>query len=329
MGTGATRTSIYADVTAKKTALNKYPLMSETKGRINMTEYGAKSYNLLPGTNIGSLDISENLLKDMKSVADGTLDSDEALSKVAKWVTEDRDIMAVNAEKAGMQGVVPKVDGVWNGKEISIKPSWGGYEFSEKELEKLFAGEHITIKVKNKDGKTYDVVGHLAEQTYKGATYVGFEWDKEYQKASDPSRAHGMFEGKRVNFNRTFSGHRFTDEEVEKLLAGEEISFDVTWRNGNTGVATGKLGTGDYGFGFQLDTSGWGKKGGFKNDAGIPFMFSGHKFTDKELKDLEAGKTISLTGLTKKSGGTWSARVRFGEKSDGTMGIIPHFDKDF
>ena len=52
----------------------------------------------------------------------------------------------------------------------------------------------------------------------------------------------GLWNGKQVTFKRVWSGRRFTDEECEKLCAGEEIEIDgVKAKSGNTYTAVGKL----------------------------------------------------------------------------------------
>lgn len=38
----------------------------------------------------------------------------------------------------------------------------------------------------------------------------------------------GEFNGKDVHFNRSWGGHRFSDEECEALCNGDEIEFDFT-----------------------------------------------------------------------------------------------------
>lgn len=93
VGTGATRTSIYADVTNENT---KYPLLVETKGKLSMSPYGEISYVLLRDTNIGSVKITEQLMSDMREVAEGTKQSDEVLHEVQDLVRQDREIMLRN-----------------------------------------------------------------------------------------------------------------------------------------------------------------------------------------------------------------------------------------
>ena len=94
VGTGATRTSIYADVTNENT---KCPLLLETKGKLSMTQYGKVSYILLQGTHIGSVAITEQLMNDMRLVAAGQESADEVLSRVKQLVVEDIGIMRRNS----------------------------------------------------------------------------------------------------------------------------------------------------------------------------------------------------------------------------------------
>ena len=47
--------------------------------------------------------------------------------------------------------------------------------------------------------------------------------------------------GEEVSFAREWGSHRFTDEEIEKLLAGEMISFEMTSKKGNLVTIEGSL----------------------------------------------------------------------------------------
>lgn len=57
----------------------------------------------------------------------------------------------------------------------------------------------------------------------------------------DVERFTMMLDGEEVKPKRMWSDHRFTDEEVEKLSRGEEISFDMMSKAGKPYVATGKV----------------------------------------------------------------------------------------
>mgnify|MGYP000865258751 CR=1 FL=1 len=110
--------------------------------------------------------------------------------------------------------------------------------------------------------------------------------------------------------NANWEGHRFSDEEVEKLLAGEKISFPAVSKAGNDYTAQGYLGRGEYNgnpyWGFQLDFS------------GVPESFLGHKFTAQEKADIESGKRVRVEGLVGKKGTPFDAWVSYGEKDGET-----------
>lgn len=85
VGTGATRASIYGDVTDPKA---KYPLLIDKKGKIYMTNYGEMSYVLLKDTHIGDVTLTENLQKQMKEVANGA-DYNVYLQEIASLLVDD------------------------------------------------------------------------------------------------------------------------------------------------------------------------------------------------------------------------------------------------
>lgn len=69
-------------------------------------------------------------------------------------------------------------------------------------------------------------------------------------------KVEATFNGENIKFNRDWAGHRFTDEEVEALLAGKEITFTANKKSGGTFEAKGSLGKGEFNghefWGFQL-----------------------------------------------------------------------------
>lgn len=221
VGTGATRTSTYADVTSEKT---KYPLMIDKRGAITMSQFGDMGYRLLPGTHIGTLEITTHVFNDMAAIAKGEKDPDECLAEIAGFVRDDMEIMKSNGEKMrqelGIQskaGSAERFTGVWNGKEVSPKRSWSNHRFTDEECEALLRGEEITIDcVSAKSGKPFKCKGRLAELTYNGKKYVGFDktefvndGPRTYEKKSEPDG---------------WCRHTFTDKEKKDLLAGKTVS---------------------------------------------------------------------------------------------------------
>lgn len=177
VGTGATRTSTYADVTDANT---RYPLLTDTKGKIGMTQYGQMSYMLLKGTHIGNITVTEELYSDMRSVEAGTADAMSLLHKMQQLVIDDMATMKNNSapmKKAlNVQPVVQKEKcvGIWNGKQISFTRIYGGHRFTDEECEALLKGNTISITIKSKKGTPIEIEGSLENQTYKGRKFIGF-----------------------------------------------------------------------------------------------------------------------------------------------------------
>lgn len=254
VGTGATRTSTFAEVSSSKA---RYPLMDETKGRISLTETGEISYRLLPGTHIGDLAITERVFSDMKAVAKGEKQADDVLAEVARLVTDDIAVMTANAQ--------------------TMRKDLGMGDYVEKE-------------------------------------YFEGTWDKT---------------GAHVRFNRTWSGHRFTDQECMDLLAGKDIEITATSkRTGGDFTVIGSFG--EYEFegrkciGFIPDFT---KPTSAAKRGVAPKMMLGVKLTDEQREKIEAGEKVLVKGMkSKKSGKNFDAYLFLEDKPDGTRGIAFSFD---
>lgn len=212
VGTGATRTGTYADVTSEK---SKYPLLIDQKGKISMANCGEISYKLLPNTHIGSLTLTEEMQRDMRDIALGKVDANTCLSKIQSYVSEDLVIMMQNGKKIqkGTSNMVEKekYEGMWNGKLVRFNRVWNSYRFTDEECEALLNGQEISIYgLKSKNGNTYGVKGKLSDLEYNGHAYVGF--DKT-----------GFAGTKSGTVPDAWCGHVFTSEEKSKLLGGESI----------------------------------------------------------------------------------------------------------
>ena len=254
VGTGATRTSTFAEVSSSKA---RYPLMDETKGRISLTETGEISYRLLPGTHIGDLAITERVFSDMKAVAKGEKQADDVLAEVARLVTDDIVVMTANAQ--------------------TMRKDLGMGDYVEKE-------------------------------------YFEGTWDKT---------------GAHVRFNRTWSGHRFTDQECMDLLAGKDIEITATSkRTGDDFTVIGSFG--EYEFegrkciGFIPDFT---KPTSAAKRGVAPKSMLGVKLTDEQREKIEAGEKVKVSGMkSKKSGKNFDAYLFLEDKPDGTRGIAFSFD---
>jgi DNA topoisomerase-3 len=124
--------------------------------------------------------------------------------------------------------------------------------------------------------------------------------------SSSVERFTGTWNGENVSVKKVYAGHEFTDEEIEQLLNGEEIVIECKGDKGPY-KCKGKLDHCEYngkqyiGFnrtGFVNDNSSssadrftgtWNGE-----EVNVKRVYAGHTFTDDEIKDLLAGKEITI-----------------------------------
>ncbi len=256
VGTGATRASTIPDVSG-----GKWALLNEKRGSLSLTQTGEISAVFLEGSHIASPTVTEKLFKAMEQVGDMKLEPDKVLITSRDVVVHDKKVFIENQKK--LQSIVGKPKGSLKGMEqkekftgtyeptgenLSFNREFSTHRFNDSEVQKLMAGESVRIPLTSKKGHDYTVEGKLAEGTYKGHKFWGFtpDWDtSEFENQyPDKEKVSDVFEptGEKVSFNREWSGHTFTDEEVKRLLAGDIISFEATSaRKGTTFMAKGKL----------------------------------------------------------------------------------------
>ncbi|MFD9604711.1 DNA topoisomerase [Streptomyces sp. NPDC059970] len=304
VGTGATRTSTYSEVTSDKA---KYPLLSEKGRKLTLAQAGEMSWRLLPGTRIGDLGLTEKVYADMRDIAAGTATAEERLAVVADWVREDIATMTKNAAsmraELGLKEtqVAACAEGVWQSapggpKKVAFKKIWSGHEFSDDEAAKLLAGEKISFSATNEAGRPYTATGALGAGDYKGRKFVGFQ----LEVPDKPTK---------------WSGRTFTPTEVSALLAGQALEIDdfVSARTGKT-------------FGCKVSWDAKTKKivPAFGSGDEPPRSWCQVVFTDAQRKDLAAGKTIEGRGFTSSRGKTFDARISWKEEG-GKKKIVPSF----
>lgn len=100
VGTGATRTSTLAEITAD----DERALMKEARGNLSLTRCGIVSFALLDGCQIASPEATERLFAAMEAVGRFEADPSEVLATVTGMVVHDRAAMEANGAKlAGME----------------------------------------------------------------------------------------------------------------------------------------------------------------------------------------------------------------------------------
>lgn len=245
VGTGATRVNTYSEITNDKA---KFPILKDTKGKITMTQYGEMSYRILPGTNIGSLEVTERLYREMRDIAEGKMDPEAGLHDIQRMIKEDIIKMSENGKvmrkelniMATAGNDVERYEGTWNGKAVKFKRSWSGHDFTDEECEKLCNGEEIEIEaVSSKTGKTFRCTGKLSNLTFKGKSYVGFE-NTGFVNASG---------GKSGSIPDEWCQHKFTDDEKALLETGMCVECDdFVSKKGSTFKAKVHWGKNDKGY---------------------------------------------------------------------------------
>lgn len=242
VGTGATRTSTYSEVTSGKTALLK-----DSRGKITLTPTGEVNYNLLPGTHIGNLAMTEKVYAHMDAIAEGKEAGPTVLHEVADMIKDDIDIVKKNesglspelrttmAQATGGSGV-ERFEGIFapTGETVKFKRQWPGGEkghrFSDEECDKLLTGEWVPVwDVEGSKGKKFSAMGKLEQQEFttkdgEVRPFWGFKAD-----FSKPMPGQGIVHeptGKEVALPKEWCKHEFTQEEKAKLAKGEIIHID-------------------------------------------------------------------------------------------------------
>lgn len=152
------------------------------------------------------------------------------------------------------------ITGTWQGEQIQYKGQFMDHVFTDDENAKLLAGDTIHI-VTHKEDKEYKVFGKLEVQEYQGRKYVGFKANFEQTpRAPREGYVTGTWRGKQVQFKGEFMKHKFTDQEIEQLLAGEKITIDGKTNAGKSMTVVGGLAVQEYqgrkyvGFKAEFDT---------------------------------------------------------------------------
>jgi DNA topoisomerase-3 len=316
VGTGATRTSTYSEVTSTNT---KHPLLVERGLKLTLAKAGEMSWLLLPGTRIGDLELTEKVHADMRDIAAGLATAEERLAVVAGWVREDIAQMEKNAtamrSTLGLKetAVARKehADGTWakTGRTVSFARSWGGHRFSDQEVVRLLAGETVEFRATSQEGNTYDVFGQLTEQTFRGKRFVGFKklglGRRDASGAAQPPTE--------------WCSHVFTPEEIQTLAAGGSVeASDFVSKQGNPFQCK---------VWFKEAKAGEGKKIVPDFDTSLdspPVSWCKHTFTDAERAALASGTSIHVKGLTSARGKKFDADLTWKDEG-GKKKIVPAF----
>lgn len=332
IGTGATRTSTYADVTNDESKKGKkFPLLKSEKGKITMTDYGKMSYVICQNTHISELDLTKKVQNQMQAVFEGNGDAKAFIHDIQTLVKEDIATMAENGRSDAFKAVCvagPEfVEGNWNGAPVKFRRTYDGYRFTDEECDMLLRGGEITIKVVKSKHESYMCKGKLERQTWTdkktGETKEGVGFTR-LAYVDDPTvYCRGVWNGENVRFRRDMKGHYFTDEECEQLLNGETITIEVKKSKTDSYTCEGKLAHLTYEKdGKTIEYVGFSKTSipidtdkycvGMWNGEEIKFkrVWKDYSFSEEECRKLLAGEKITISGQYKGKDFTATGELR-------------------
>jgi len=204
-----------------------------------------------------------------------------------------------------------QAQGTWakTGAEVSFAREWGGHRFTDDEVAVLLAGETIEFWATSQGGKTYEVFGELAEDTFKGRRFIGFH-----------KRGFGRRD---ANGNavppKSWCHYEFTPDEIDRLMTGEGVeSSDFVSSKGNRFQCK---------VFFKEVKKGQGKKIVPDFEASLdspPKSWCGVAFSDDQLAALAAGKVIEGRGFTSKKGKKFNASLQWVQEG-GHKKLVPSF----
>lgn len=183
IGTGATRTSTYGELSSGKNAY-----IIDKKGKIDLTKDGQAVAIMAQGTWLADPRTTKRVFEIFDQVGRFEVSADQALNSIVLTVNHDIPVMTENAkqlksslgepkkaQKHSKAPVKDKVTGIWQGKEVSFSSEFSGHKFTEQEIEDLLDDQRIAFKARSKKGKSFEVAGKLEVQTYKTSKFVGFK----------------------------------------------------------------------------------------------------------------------------------------------------------
>lgn len=281
---------------------------AKTNDALTLTPIGHVGWTVAKGISLGTPECTRRYEEMVKDVVGDKLTQDACYKQFTQTLKEDIEAiykMSFNFDELGFEKTAEKAIGVWNGETVKIAVQHAGHRFTQDELDRLFAGETVSFEGLDFNRNPMPVSVKLANMVYNGKPYVGFQ---------DAAYFYGKFNGSEIKFKRTFMGYQFSDAECNSLLAGAELSFTGTMKDGSMQELKGRLekqktssGAVFYGVKAAFPPREGYIKGTFKGqEVSFKGSWSDHVFTQDEVDKLFAGETISIS-FTKKDGGQGTA----------------------
>ena len=331
VGTGATRTSTIAEITND---IAERRLMDEKRGRLSMTLVGKVNAVLLKDTWIASPEITQELFQNMEAVGQLQKSVDEVVHSVTKLVKHDIEVMEKNEglasryiesvlsdggvdaktfAKLKTKAPVPKVKGVFKGKEVEFYNSvMGVYQPSDEEKNIALNGGEFIANLKNKAGKPYKgriAFGYDDKYGY-GYKYLG-------PVKTGPVKVKIQFDGQEIEIKPAFGSYELNQSELDALSLKEEVRIHTKTSKGDPWNPSLKI-VNDPKWGWIVTYVKATPKGKPERSAMKP-EFSGYKFSEEEKDHLYAGGSTPVTLKSGKKGFVKWGQTSFKNKEGKTV----------
>lgn len=165
--------------------------------------------------------------------------------------------------------------------------------------------------------------------THKSSEESGREREDDFQYGIDAEYVHmSLMNGEAVRFNRIWSGYRFTDEEMAKLMVGYDIRIKTDFTDGINGSLDWQEYNGHEFFGFAP----WDAGSYERHEAPFPLQWNDHTFTEEEQAILRRGERLLLVCESKNSRASYAVNISFDFIQENgpypaRWGIVPHFEE--
>ena len=186
-----------------------------------------------------------------------------------------------------------------NGKTITISTTYGDHRFTDKELHDLYAGREIEITFNTQWGNSRTVTGKIEKKDWPEKEIIFWGFITHSIEDKESNFVEGTYKGQQIKFKNSFADHKYTEDEVNKLLDGNSIYVIITNKNGKQVAVRLKL--------IQYQNDYYKAQADFEVP---PVYWAGHSFTVVEIEQLHLGRSLR-TNLISSKGNIYPAEIRW------------------
>ena len=130
-----------------------------------------------------------------------------------------------------------------NGGTVRMIEVFGGHAFTEQEVAQMLSGSIVEAVIDEREDRIKTRAFRIIQKEFNGRMYHSYDIAFNTTQFRDSgSELVSYKDGEEwKQFRRVWSNHRFTADEIMRLIAGETISFDAVSKAGNEYTAVGKL----------------------------------------------------------------------------------------